>query len=685
MKAVRMQLQARRYQIQQMDEEIAEISKAVSKSKPTSRAETRPSSAKKPAQLNSSSRTDQRSMKPQEQTAKYVADLRLKKPAEQTVKHDTRPRQLRENESRVTEHSESFTSIPSSDKASERASSILQYLEDSESDFPSIGQIEKSSVPLAEAAKYQAELQESAKTVATLKAIVERQKARLQERTEELQVECERRLALQKGEFESLTEKNMEFLQSLLKEKEEFLKEQSEGTRRLRETDRRHLKEVEELKTQFEREMKKQKEIWLTSEKIRRENWLKEKTKEIKEATARGLEPEIARMMSDQRQVMERAKEQHRVELKALRDEMTEEKDTALREARTAGVKEADRRVEQERRTYADKISELLGRQEAEMAEMRRRINDEITKERSKTDQVRSASDEQWNKRLSDLEQFWAHKLQSALAEEKATQEDTRRKHSCEVMRLREEHSAEMGAWLEVQHNKLNKEFKDKAEAVKADLVAGRDAELKKVIERLSAEQVELKKRHDSDVTSKLKAANDRHLDEVQDFLGKISTLKAQCNQAYAAAADWEAKARDLGQEVEDMNNYLSEKDQTINDLERHIEQLQLQVEGQDSYVKSAVKRTEDRHEAAQARLISELKATQGELSKVQTTHLHELEMLSQREAEGYAAIEHRVRQTVQKKDDKIRELTEKLKVAQVKAQKLEELLESQRRELTLL
>jgi hypothetical protein len=97
MKAVRMQLQARRYQIQQMDQEIAEIS-IVSKSRPASRSETQPSSAKKPVQPKSSM-TDQRSKKPQEQTAKYVADLRLKKPAEKTVKYDAKPRQLKENES----------------------------------------------------------------------------------------------------------------------------------------------------------------------------------------------------------------------------------------------------------------------------------------------------------------------------------------------------------------------------------------------------------------------------------------------------------------------------------------------------------------------------------------------------------------------------------------------------------
>jgi hypothetical protein len=47
--------------------------------------------------------------------------------------------------------------------------------------------------------------------------------------TEELQADCEQRLALQKREFKSLTEKNMEFLQSLLKDKEEFLKNRAKG------------------------------------------------------------------------------------------------------------------------------------------------------------------------------------------------------------------------------------------------------------------------------------------------------------------------------------------------------------------------------------------------------------------------------------------------------------------------
>jgi hypothetical protein len=44
--------------------------------------------------------------------------------------------------------------------------------------------------------------------------------------------------------------------------------------------------------------LKKHKEGWATSEKIRRDAWMQEKTKEIKEMTVKGLEPEIHKLLA---------------------------------------------------------------------------------------------------------------------------------------------------------------------------------------------------------------------------------------------------------------------------------------------------------------------------------------------------------------------------------------------------
>ena len=46
-------------------------------------------------------------------------------------------------------------------------------------------------------------------------------------------------------------------------------------------------------------ELKRQKDILAAAEKMRREKWLKDQTRKIKEMTIKGLEPEILRMVQD--------------------------------------------------------------------------------------------------------------------------------------------------------------------------------------------------------------------------------------------------------------------------------------------------------------------------------------------------------------------------------------------------
>jgi hypothetical protein len=62
--------------------------------------------------------------------------------------------------------------------------------------------------------------------------------------------------------------------------------------------DKRMQDKVTELEDRQQRELKKQRESILTAEKIRRDNWMQEKSKEIKEMTVKGLQPEIERLLA---------------------------------------------------------------------------------------------------------------------------------------------------------------------------------------------------------------------------------------------------------------------------------------------------------------------------------------------------------------------------------------------------
>ena len=66
----------------------------------------------------------------------------------------------------------------------------------------------------------------------------------------------------------------------------------------------------------YAKELKRQKELWASAEKAKREAWLADKTKEIKDATVRGLEPDIQRLVGrhreEARKLEESLREQHK-------------------------------------------------------------------------------------------------------------------------------------------------------------------------------------------------------------------------------------------------------------------------------------------------------------------------------------------------------------------------------------
>jgi hypothetical protein len=648
------------------DNETPEVSIAFTKPKTTSRPET---PAKKKAVLPKASP----SLRPKQQIVMYAA----------------KPRKVaKENKTTSFQRSQSLVSIQSlpSDKPSERACSILQYLDESQLECANVTSIETPSVPKAEAAKYRTELKETVKTMAALKSTVQRQKIRLKERIEEVKTACEQRLAAQKAEFDSLAEQNMDFIRSLLDEKEEFLKQQTEVTRRLKEQERKHTKEQEELKTRLEKELRKQKET--ASERTRRERLL---NKDLEEATVKGLDPEVARIVIDQRQVIESIQEEHREQIQFLKEDLTQHHINQIHEVREEAVKETQRCIEQERKTHADEISEIIRKHQAEMEVERQRMNDGIAKEQGRADRAVEAVEEQWRRRVGELELGWHSKLQSVMAEHKNCAEDNKRRYSIEIKRFRDELSEEMAVWLETQNSRL------------AEATAEKEAEAQKVIQRLSEELSNVTTKYNSEVVDRLQTATDSAYSEIQDLLGRLKVLEEQATQAHTRAAQWETEAVKLGQEREALAASLKEQDQLIKELQRHVEVLDQknkslestlmqteqrhtdELELKDKSVQSTLKLAEQSHEVTQCRLMSELKHAHELSVTLQATHQRELEALSQREAEGYAAIEHRVRQTIQKKDEQIQRLTESLKVAQVKVRKLEELLEAQRIELTLI
>lgn len=167
---------------------------------------------------------------------------------------------------------------------------------------------------------FKIELEEANKNIEALKAIIDKLKYQNEEQERSWQDRLSREVKRQQQNFEESLEKNVNFIEKLLIEKEQRLKYINELNSQAADSEEKFKNALNSLHEQHKKELKKAKDSWATSEKLRREKWEKEKSKEIKEMTARGLEPEINRLVSNHRKVLEEKEEFYKKELKSLKE-----------------------------------------------------------------------------------------------------------------------------------------------------------------------------------------------------------------------------------------------------------------------------------------------------------------------------------------------------------------------------
>merc|ERR1719361_2301349 len=100
---------------------------------------------------------------------------------------------------------------------------------------------------------------------------------------------------------------------------------------------------IKRLQTEQKREGRRSKEEWAAAEAVRREQWVSTKTKQIKAMTIKGLEPEIQRLIEQNKRDLQRKEEEFteimRAEKEALRsshEEMVDDLKRKWDDERTA-------------------------------------------------------------------------------------------------------------------------------------------------------------------------------------------------------------------------------------------------------------------------------------------------------------------------------------------------------------
>lgn len=111
-------------------------------------------------------------------------------------------------------------------------------------------------------------------------------------------------------------EKQVEMIEQLLKDKDTLQKKLHEQAQSHKDIDATIKAKTQQMQQDFEEELRKNKDAWLASEKVRRQKWEQDKIQEIRSQTIKGLEPEIQRIVERNKEELRKAHELHVQELR---------------------------------------------------------------------------------------------------------------------------------------------------------------------------------------------------------------------------------------------------------------------------------------------------------------------------------------------------------------------------------
>jgi 5-azacytidine-induced protein 1 len=126
-------------------------------------------------------------------------------------------------------------------------------------------------------------------------------------------------------------QRHLDLIDRLLADKDVLAKQVEECNAAIEAEHGKHSASVEALKAGWSTELRKQREHWVAAEKVKRDAWLAEKTKEIKDVTIKGLEPEIQALVHRHRKEMSDLQDRCNADAKRQTDALASQHDMYVR------------------------------------------------------------------------------------------------------------------------------------------------------------------------------------------------------------------------------------------------------------------------------------------------------------------------------------------------------------------
>ncbi|XP_069786039.1 centrosomal protein of 131 kDa isoform X4 [Narcine bancroftii] len=512
------------------------------------------------------------------------------------------------------------------------------------------------------------ECEEKKHTVAMLQTALTQQRELTVRHMKETEKEMSQQLRVQKEQYETTIQRHLTFIDQLIDDKKGLNEKCETMVNELKQMDQKYAKKIQQIQGQHDLEIKKLKELMSATEKIRREKWIDEKTKKIKEITVKGLEPEIQKLIAKHKQEIKKLKALHEAELaqsderaahhyvrqiEDLREQLEKEKEDLCQRERNLARQRYEKQLEQEEQAIQQQRRRLY----AEVSEEKERLNQQAARQRAELDELRSKLEEN------------SFLVTNTLKEEfEKIKEDQEGRHQVEIQSLKEKLEIEKQAWEENYMKKQEAWLLARERGLKEEVRKGRDKEIELVIQRLE-EEVRISKQECERVAENtIKHIRNKYESELRELEHSECKLQERCNEL-------KAKLMEAEGETIRFKGLFKYKEQEIEDIRKIKDRL-----------------TEERNSLADVirqefadRLVSfeeENKRLKTEASEMRARHRLEMERITTEKEEELEEVHKRVKAAIVKKEETVNNLRKQYEATLKRADHLEALLEQQRKQL---
>lgn len=526
------------------------------------------------------------------------------------------------------------------------------------------------------------EVRDKRKTIDALRQALAEAREHQKQAMQDALRDWEEKMQKQKSQYEAGMERHLKLVDRLLTDKTELTKRCELFTEELKAVERKFQIKMEEMDEQASRELERQKRNWMAAEKLRRESWEKDKVREIKEITIKGLQPEVERILAERKQEKHRLEERHQEVLEAQRRDLTEMAQAQVREGRERLVREQERALEEEREGHRRKAREEFERFTSQLQEERTRCAADVLAERRRHEQALAQGSEGFETRLSEAIAVERAKAEVTVREALEKVAKVEEQHCAELTELREQlrQEAELGRNSLVEQSKT--EMARRETELRQEMTAERNRQVDSVVERLSREQVEQHQTLKEEADARVEQAHAASEKEAQRLAGQLEKATQQVRAMEAQHSVLQETIQGFRDRCEADVSSAAGLEKQMRHLEADNSNLRREIEQGIQGNREELWRAAEMNETVVEALRQKLRAAEERLEDERARATEQQAAAKQNEESLISNLEARVKRTVQAKDDTIGELRSRCAASENQVREFEYLLARQREEL---